>query len=694
MRILKLILYLFGAIVGAAVCVVLFLWFKWNTVDLPSKEEILHYRPPLVTEVYDRNGKLIGEFFIQRRIYVPIEKIPEKLKLAFLAAEDARFYQHEGIDIPSIIRALIADIKARKFVQGGSTITQQVAKNMFLTPEKTISRKIKEMILAMKLEKTLPKDKILELYLNIIYLGHGSYGVAAAAQTYFGKPLDKLTLAECALLAALPRAPGKYSPYINMEAAYKRRNWVLRRMLEEGFITKKEYRVAVAEGIVLARERVRRVNLAPYFNEFVRRRLIQKYGRDAVLRGGLRVYTTLDYDAQVAAERALLRGLLNIEKRHGLIDKDQPVDYRIGILKRGKGRWFVDCEGKSYPLELGGNGTLQLEAGERVRFWVDRGNVAHLWRYPSINGALLSIDLNTMGVIAMVGGYDYRISKFNRAYQAKRQPGSSFKPVVYTAAVESGFTPFTIVLDAPVVYEFPEPRIRDGENETEDLLSRYWVPRNYEGNFLGPIPLWRALALSRNTVSVRLVDQIGIDKVIDVARRLGITSPLRRDLSIALGSSEVSLWELLRAYTVFAKGGYLCEPVYIRRVEDHDGRVLEENDRPICIGVLDPSTADAMLYMLRKVVEVGTGRRARSLGRPAAGKTGTTNDYRDAWFFGFTPNVATGVYVGYDDHRSIGDRETGARAALPIWLDYMKQVVKKYPFKMFMPYTQFLPPEG
>ena len=695
---MRFLLKLFGwgllSLVVVSFLGVLFLYVKWNTVDLPSRDEILHWKPPLVTEVYDRNGKLIGEFFLQRRIYVPISKIPKKLKLAFLAAEDARFYHHKGIDLAGIIRALIADIKARRFVQGGSTITQQVAKNMFLTPEKTISRKIKEMILAMKLERVLTKDKILELYLNLIYFGYGSYGVAAAAQTYFGKSLDQLTLAECALLAGLPKAPGKYSPFINIDAAYKRRNWVLKRMLEEGFITEKEYRVAVREGIVLARERVRRVDLAPYFNEFIRRRLVERFGERKVLTGGLKVYTTLDLGAQRAAKRALLKGLLEIEKRHHLIDPHQPVDYLVATVKdvSANGVEVVADAGEGFiSASEFANSTVDLEGlekGDTLKVWWYKGS-PHLWRRPRINGALLSIDLNTMGVIAMVGGYDYRVSKFNRAYQAKRQPGSSFKPVVYAAALESGFTPFTIVLDAPVVYQLPP-----SENSTDNETQRYWVPRNYEGNYLGPIPMWRALALSRNTVSVRLADEIGVSKVVDMARRLGITSPLRPDLSLALGGSEVSLWELLRAYTVFAKGGYLCKPLYITRVEDHDGKVLEENERPICIGVLDKGIADAMLYMLRKVVEVGTGRRALLLGRPAAGKTGTTNEYRDAWFFGFTPNVATGVYVGYDDHRSIGERETGARAALPIWLDYMKNATSRYPLRMFMPYTDFLPPSG
>ncbi|BAT71731.1 penicillin-binding protein 1A [Thermosulfidibacter takaii ABI70S6] len=693
MKVLKYILLAIGLFLLGCVAVALFLFFKWNTVDLPSKEEILKYKPPLVTEVYDRKGKLIGEFFIQRRIYVPIDEIPEKLKLAFLAAEDARFYQHKGIDIAGIIRALIADVKARKFVQGGSTITQQVAKNMFLTPEKTISRKIKEMILAMKLERTLSKDKILELYLNMIYLGHGSYGVAAAAQTYFGKDLKDLTLAECALLAGLPKAPARYSPYLHMDAAYKRRNWVLKRMLEEGFITKKEYRVAISEGIVLARERVRRVDFAPYFNEFLRQKLIEKYGEKEVLTGGLKVYTTLDLEAQRAAQKALLKGLIDLEKRHGLIDKKQPVDYDFAVVKAvNQEKVSAAFNGKTYTfsfdqIQEAGLNPLDLRKGYKLRIWSDNGTLK-LWKYPRVNGAVLSIDLNSMGVIAMVGGYDFSISKFNRAYQAKRQPGSSFKPVVYTAAIESGFTPFTIVLDAPVVYPFPKSLV-EGENATD----KYWVPKNYEGDFLGPIPLWKALALSRNTVSVRLVDTIGINKVVDVARRLGITSPLRRDLSIALGSSEVSLWELLRAYTVFARGGDLCEPIYITKVTDPDGKVLEENDRPLCINVLDKATTDAMLFMLRKVVETGTGRRARSLGRPSAGKTGTTNDYRDAWFFGFTPNIATGVYVGYDDHQSLGEKETGAKAALPIWLDYMKQVTPKYPLRMFLPYTQFLSPE-
>ena len=661
-----------------------FLYVKWYNVDIPSKDEIIHYKPPLVTEVYDRNHKLIGEFFLQRRIYVPIEKIPKKLKFAFLAAEDARFYQHKGIDLQGIIRALIADIKARRFVQGGSTITQQVAKNMFLTPKKTISRKIKEMILAMKIERILPKDKILELYLNQIYFGFGSYGVEAAAQTYFGKSVDQLTLAECALLAAIPKSPGKYSPLINIEAAYKRRNWVLKRMLEEHFITKKEYEKAINEPIILSKERIRRVNLTPYFNEFIRRKLIEKYGEKAVLTGGLKVFTTIDYELQKKAEEALKKGIIAIEKREKYINPEQPTEFVTAKVKKVSDDGItVAYKEKEYFIPQDELEYLSLEEGKEIRIWFDQKGKAHVWRYIGLEGGLLSVDLNTMGIVAMVGGYDYSISKFNRTYQAKRQPGSAFKPIVYTAAIESGYTPFTIVLDAPVLYENPKA-------STEE--QKYWIPRNYEGDYLGPIPLWKALALSRNTVSVRLADSIGISKVIEVARRLGITSNLRRDLSLALGSSEVSLWELLRAYTVFAREGNLCELRYISKVVDKEGKTIYENEKPLCINVLDNSTVDNMLFMLRKVVEVGTGRRALALKRPAAGKTGTTNEFRDAWFLGFTPNIATGVYVGFDDHKSIGKKETGARAALPIWVSYMKEAVKKYPLKMFPPYTELITP--
>ncbi len=683
-RILKLLAITFVLSLLGCAAIIGFFLVKWYSIDIPSKEEIIHYKPPLVTEIYDKNQKLIGEFFLQRRIYVPIEKIPKKLKLAFLAAEDARFYQHKGIDIQGIIRALIADIRARKFVQGGSTITQQVAKNMFLTPEKTISRKIKEMILAMKIEKILTKDKILELYLNQIYFGFGSYGVEAAAQTYFGKSIDKLTLSECALLAAIPKSPGKYSPLINVEAAYKRRNWVLKRMLEEHFITEKEYKRAVNEAIILSKERVKRVNLTPYFNEFLRRKLIKKYGEKMVLTGGLKVYTTIDYKLQKEAEKALREGIITIEKREKYINPEQPPNFVMAKIKKINDSGIVVVyKDKEYFIPQEELEYLSLEEGKEVRIWFDKSNKAHIWKYVGLEGGLLSIDLNNMGILAMVGGYDYNISKFNRTYQAKRQPGSAFKPIVYTAAIESGYTPFTIVLDAPVLYENPET-----DNETQ----RYWIPRNYEGNYLGPIPLWKALALSRNTVSVRLADSIGISKVIEVARRLGITSNLRRDLSLALGSSEVSLWELLRAYTVFAKGGNLCEFRYISKIVDKEGKTIYENKEPLCINVLDNSTAETMLFMLRKVVESGTGRRALILKRPAAGKTGTTNEFRDAWFLGFTPNIATGVYVGFDDHKSIGNREPGARAALPIWIDYMKEAVKEYPFKMFPPYTELINP--
>ncbi len=682
-RFLKIFLLSLTIFVFAFAAGVIFLFIKWYTIDIPSKDEILHYRPPLVTEVYDRNKKLIGEFFLQRRIYVPIEKIPEKLKLAFLAAEDARFYHHKGIDIQGIIRALIADIKAGKFVQGGSTITQQVAKNMFLTPEKTISRKIKEMILAMKIERLLPKDKILELYLNQIYFGFGSYGVEAAAQTYFGKSIDKLTLAECALLAAIPKSPGKYSPLINIKAAYERRNWVLKRMLEEKFITEEEYKKAINEAIILSKERIKRVDLAPYFNEFIRQKLVEKYGEKAVLTGGLKVYTTLDYNLQKKARQALKEGIISIAKREGYIDKDQPENFVYAKVTKitPEGIW-VRFKDKNYFISQ--NDTSSENIGDSLRIWIDKNGKAHIWKYVGLEGGILSVDLNTMGILAMVGGYDYSISKFNRTYQAKRQPGSAFKPIVYTAAIESGYTPFTMVLDAPVLYERPE-----AENETE----RYWIPRNYEGDYLGPIPLWKALALSRNTVSVRLADSIGIAKVIEVARRLGITSNLRRDLSLALGSSEVSLWELLRAYTVFAKEGNLCEFRYITKIVDKEGKTIYENKEPLCINVLDKSVAETMLFMLRKVVERGTGRRALALKRPAAGKTGTTNEFRDAWFLGFTPNVATGVYVGFDNHQSIGDREPGARAALPIWVSYMKEAIKNFPFKMFPPYTELIPSE-
>ncbi|MGB9807482.1 MAG: penicillin-binding protein 1A [Thermosulfidibacteraceae bacterium] len=666
MRVLKIIFVLLGISLISSISIGGALWLKWNYIDLPTVKELKKYTPPLVTEVYDVKGRLIGELYEERRFYVPIEKIPRKVQLAFLAAEDARFYEHKGLDYKAIIRAIIIDIKERRFAQGASTITMQVARNMFLSQEKTLSRKIKEMLLAKKLEETLPKQKILELYLNIIYLGHGAYGVEAASRTYFGKSVSNLTLAEGALLASLPKAPTYFSPYYYPQRALERRNWVLSRMLEEGFITKEEYERAIREPLSIRKEGITRVNNAPYFMDTLYQELVAKYGKDNVLKGGLKIYTTIDLDAQRLAENALLNGIIRVEKSLGNIPKDQPVRYELCRVVEVKDN-TLKCSyfGNIYTMnvqEVGAN----AKNGDTIRVWVDRTKRLRAWKAPNLNGALISIDLDTMGIIAFVGGYDYSISQFNRVTQAKRQPGSAFKPIVYVTALENGFSPFDIVVDEPV--EFPTM----SKNQT-------WKPKNYDNQYLGKMPLWMALALSRNTVTVKIASQIGIGKIIEMAKRLGIESTIRPDLSSALGASELRVIELVKAYIPFAKGGLLCKPYYITKIVDTRGNVIFENSGPECVQVIDRNIASEMLFMLRKVVELGTARTALSIGDFSAGKTGTSSEYRDAWYIGFTRRVLTGVYIGRDNFQPIGNRYTGSVAALPIWIDYTKGIMPLYP---------------
>lgn len=665
MRLLKIILVFLGLSLLSSISIGGVLWLKWNYIDLPTVKELKRYTPPLITEVYDINGRLIGELYEERRIYVPIERIPRIVQLAFLAAEDARFYEHKGLDYKAIIRAILIDIKERRFAQGASTITMQVARNMFLTQEKSLGRKIKEMLLAKKLEETLPKQKILELYLNLIYLGHGAYGVEAASRTYFAKSVSNLDLAEAALLAGLPKAPTYYSPYYYPQRALERRNWVLSRMLEEGFITRAQYEKAVNEPLRVKKEGMIRVNKAPYFLDALYQELSNMYGKDTVLKGGLKVYTTLDLDAQRDAERALLNGVIRIEKNLGLIPKDQPPNYELCRITDIVGE-YVKCtySGNSYTLDIKEIGKT-VNKGDVVKVWLDRSHRLRVWKEPQVNGAILSIDLDTMGIIAYVGGYDYNISQYNRVILAKRQPGSAFKPIVYVTALENGHTPFDSVVDQPV--EFPT-----------GIKGQNWSPKNYDNRYLGTIPLWMALALSRNTVTAQLANEIGIDKVINMAKRLGIESPLRRDLSTALGSSEVKLYELTRAYIPFAKDGLLCKPYYITKIIDARGNVIFENKGTECVGVLDKNVASQMLFMLRKVVEVGTARSALSIGEFSAGKTGTSSEYRDAWYIGFTKRVLTGVFVGRDNFQSIGNKYTGSVAALPIWIEYTKSILPRY----------------
>lgn len=586
--------------------------------DLPSIENLKNYEPPTITRFFSDNGEVIGEFFIERREIVSLDRIPDHLIYAFIAGEDARFFQHKGVDYLAILRALFKNIFSGEIVQGGSTITQQVVKSLLLTPEKSLSRKIREAILSFKIERYLTKEEILYLYLNQIYLGQGAYGVASAAEVYFGKPIEELNLAESALLAGLPQAPSKYSPFHHPEQAKKRQAYILNRMVEEGFITEAESQKALQTRLNFQERRPPHFEKAPYFVDHVRKYVEERYGRDVLYKGGLQVYTTLDLYAQKVGQESIESGLKEIERR------------------------------QKYPNR--GN-TLQLE------------------------GALICFELDTGYVKAVVGGRDYRRSQFNRAIQARRQTGSAFKPIVFASALDRGYSPASIVVDSPIVFESGGQR---------------WKPKNFDEKFSGPITLRTALSRSVNVVTVKIARDIGIDYVRDYAKTLGITSPLHDNLAMALGSSGLSLYELTKAYAVFGNQGRSFRPIFIKKILDRYGNLLEENlplNYPDEIRstpqLISPQTAFLMTSLLESVVQQGTGWRAKALGRPVAAKTGTTDQFFDAWFVGYTPEYATGVWVGFDEDRSLGENETGARAASPIWVDFMSKILKDKEIKNF-----------
>ncbi len=584
--------------------------------SLPSVTALETLQPLLGSKVYDDNDELFTEYHVERRIFIPLAQIPKSLRAAVLAVEDARFYSHWGVDPMGIARAVYQNFRRGRIVEGGSTITQQLAKVLFLTPDKSLDRKLKEAFLALELERRYPKDRILEMYLNQIYFGAGAFGVEAAARTYFGKSVSELGLPEAALLGALPRAPSTYSPFERPEQARRRRAHVLNRMAEVGTITRAQAASANAADLALVPPERRRTT-GPYFAEHIRQFLEDKYGADIVYKGGLSIYSTINPTMQLQAEQALREGLKTLEGRSQTVAKSRPA---------------------KAPSE-----------------------------HPE--GAILTIDPQTGYIKAMVGGYDFFRSEFNRAVQARRQPGSAFKPFVYIAALESGLTPATTIEDAPVTYPF-------GQN------GKPWKPDNYDRKFRGVTTLQQAVEESINVVTVKLQEQIGIRRTVEVARRLGVQSPLNDDLTIALGSSDLTLLELTSAYGTLANQGVWVAPTAIRYVTDAEGKLLEENI-PQGREAISPEIAYVMTHMLRGVVERGTGVGAKAVGRPIAAKTGTTNDYSNAWFIGFTPKVVTGVWVGYDRPRSLGRDETGSRVAVPIWVDFMSKVLAGTPSEEF-----------
>ncbi|MGE3770305.1 MAG: penicillin-binding protein 1A [Bdellovibrionales bacterium] len=701
-----------------------FAGFAYMSNDLPSTDRLATYEPPTLTRLHAGDGRFMMEYAAEKRLFVPIASMPPLVINAFLSAEDKDYYRHRGVDFISIARAMLTNLKSigsgRRPI-GASTITQQVARNFFLTNEVSYKRKIKEILLAFRLERTLSKERILELYLNQIFLGERSYGVAAASLNYFNKSLNELTVAEAAYLAALPKGPNNYHPVRNKTAAVERRNWVIGRMLEDGYVTAGEAQAAAAQDLVRAERSETRVDDADYFAEEVRRQLVEKFGDQAVLEGGLYVRTTVDPVLQAAAKKALQSGLEDFDRRrsgyHGPVGRittfenwPQPLftvnkppgaeDWELaavaGVSAKGIDIVTATRRGNIGAAQAGWvNG--KLRKGDIVLVsYTGKEELFELHQVPQVQGALVALDPHTGRVLAMVGGFSSKISVFNRATQAQRQPGSAFKPFVYLAALDNGFTPSSLVLDAPFAYD-------------QGPGLPLWRPENYSNEFYGPTPLRVGIEKSRNVMTVRLAHAVGMETVKQYAEKFGIVQNMPLLLSMALGSIETTPMQLTTAYAMIVNGGRRIMPGFIDIVQDRRGRVIWQHDPRRCSkcsdmvwqppprdmggGVMaapdlpdireqvqDPRTAYQMTSILEGVVQRGTAAKLKSqLQFPVAGKTGTTNDAKDAWFVGFTPDLAVGVFVGYDDPRSLGDRETGSSVAAPIFGDFMQAAMKDKP---------------
>ena len=677
------LLVLIAALVGATAGLLIV-----YSTDLPQVDGLERYRPSAITELYDDQGRIIGTFALQRRVIATFDDYPPVLRDALLSIEDKDFYRHWGINTWRILGAAYRDIESGGKVQGGSTLTMQLARNLFLSPDRSFHRKVQEALLAIQIERRFTKPQIFTLYANQIFLGHGVYGFEAASQYYFSKHAKNLTLDEAALLAGLPKAPQYYSPILHPDRALKRRNLVINAMLEDGKITTQQATEAKEKPTILSLQHDPN-STAPYFVEEVRRYLESKYGSDQVHEGGLRVYTSLNLDLQKAANQSVLDGLAAYERRHGWKNKLVNVVAQGAVLEKYQSLdWDDTPEVNGYIHAL----VMQVESGSAtVKFekfsaeltqsdaaWTQKklanimnvGDVIYvkilslgrdgharvsLEQDSGAQGALVALDNVSGEIKAMVGGRDFNESKFNRAVQAQRQVGSSFKPYVYAAAVDQGATPDDTILDAPVT--FPAG-------------TSTYTPHNYDEKFEGTITLRRALAQSRNIPALKLADRLGIKTVIDYARKFGVTSNIPPYLPIALGSADLTLMEQTSAFSVFPDDGVRIVPRYITKVTDYDGRVLEE-DFPDVKDVISAKTARTLTSMLREVVQHGTGVAAAKMPYALAGKTGTTNDFTDAWFIGFSPSITAGVWVGYDEKKSLGSRETGGRAALPIWMEFM-----------------------
>lgn len=691
--------------------------------DLPDAGELADYRPPTATRVYAWDGTLIGEFSQERRIFVPYDEIPPVVIQAFLAAEDKHFFQHGGIDVSGFGRAMannVLNLARGRRLEGGSTITQQVAKNVLLTSDTTIGRKVREAILAQRLESVLTKEQILELYLNEIFLGYRSFGVAAAAYNYFGKSLDELTPAEAAFLAALPKGPNNYHPRENTSAAVSRRNWILGQMHELDMLNDAQLQEAVAAPLVVRDAPVRaEYQDADYFVEEARRIALRTWGQD-VNRGGYYMRTTLDPRLQSMARDSLMRGLESYDRRHGWRGAWGQTELTAGWQERAleggppseRRAWqsaiVESVSGNNVRIRLASDateGTLLaadaawanagagLSRGDLIFVEPLEGGGFGLRQVPEVNGALVAIEPWSGRVVAMVGGYSYSLSSFNRATQAMRQPGSAFKPFVYATALETDFTPTSIIVDGPI--------------SLVGAGGQRWSPQNYSRRYYGPTTLRRGLELSRNAMTVRLAQRIGMERVRDDAIRYGVVDEMEPVLSMALGAGETTALRLTGAYAAFANGGRRVRPHLIELVQDRTGETIWSAEsnldpartcptcdrnfdgresprvRPRGEQVMDPITAYQITSMLEGVVLRGTATSARVLGRPVAGKTGTTNNYRSAWFVGYTPDLVVGVFIGFDDNRSLGHGEAGGTAAVPIFVDFMQEAMRGRPVLQF-----------
>ena len=768
-----------GLLGGVLAGVLLFVLVMRLSNDLPAYEHLANYTPPIMSRTHAGDGTLIGEYAQERRLFVPIAAVPQHLINAFLAAEDKNFYAHNGIDPMGVVRAAgqnISNILSGRRLEGASTVTQQVAKNFLLSSDVTLERKIKEALLALRLEETFSKQQILELYLNEIYLGLGTYGVASASLIYFDKPLDELSLAEAAYLAALPKAPNNYHPFRRRERAIARRNWVLERMVSNNYITREQADEAAGQDLfVVDRARHLQQYASEYFVEEVRRRTYERFGEEKLYRGGLSIRTTVNTRFQQIAKRALRDGLLAYDRRYGYrgpvarmewlaeeavaeeaTAEEQEVEI-VEAMEEGEeeepNNWATELTKIDIPSDVAPwrlavvlgvdeesatvglrphwtranrfadetqTGTIDLAAVEWARaaktlangtkilgpkikavtdvlaigdvVWVaptDSENYT-LEQYPEVNGALVAIDPHNGRVLAMIGGYSFSASEFNRATQAKRQPGSAFKPFVYAAALDNGFTPASLVLDAPFVMD-------QGKDHG------FWKPENYSRRFYGLSTVRLGMELSRNLMTIRMAQEIGMSAIVKYARRFDINTTMPRALSMALGAGETTLLRLTTAYAMLVNGGKRVQPVFIDRVQDRFGTTLARHDTRVCtdcaaeawVGqappelidireeVLSPQTSYQIVSMLEGAVTRGTGRGVSDLGKPLGGKTGTTNDSRDAWFVGFAADLAVGVYVGFDDNQPLGQGETGGKIALPIFKQFMQSALRDFPTPPF-----------